>query len=356
MSRTLTCAALAALALAACKGNEAKKSGPAVAKGDNFTITADEFKARLDEQSPFIRARFASLDRKKEFLDNLVKFEVLAAEAKKQGFDKDPDVQTMMKRVMVQKLVQKSFADDTEAAKKIPEADVAAYYDQHKDEYHRPAKARVAQIVVKAPAAGPERAKQEAEAQKLLARVRAEEKRSPAAFATVAREASQDDATKAAGGDLGFRSKDELATQASPQVAEAAFALKDGEVSNLVPTAQGFAIVKRTGWQDALDRPLDSVKPQIAAKLARERHSKDFDDFVKKLREQANVKVDDKALEAVPVAGAPAGGMGAGMGMGMGGPAGSAVPPGHGGAPTPGHAAPGAPNAPAAQPPAPHKP
>jgi peptidyl-prolyl cis-trans isomerase C len=332
------CAAVAALALAACKGGDGKKSGPAVAKADSFTITADDFKARLDEQSPFIRARFASLDRKKEFLDNLVKFEVLAAEAKKQGLDKDPDVQTMMKRVMVQKLVQKSFADDAEAAKKISEADLTAYYDQHKDEYHRPAKVRVAQILVKAPAAGPERAKQEAEAKKILARVRAEEKKSPAGFATVAREASQDDATKPAGGDLGFRSKDELAAQASPQVAEAAFALKDGEVSDLLPTAQGFAIVKRTGWQDPLDRPFDAVKPQIAAKLARERHSKDFDDFVKKLRDDAHVKVDEKALEAIPVAGAAASpGMGGGM---MGG----GMPPVHGGGGMPpGRAAPAAP-------------
>jgi peptidyl-prolyl cis-trans isomerase C len=337
------CAALAALALAACKGGDGKKSGPAVAKGDSFTITADDFKARLDEQSPFIRARFASLDRKKEFLDNLVKFEVLAAEAKKQGLDKDPDVQTMMKRVMVQKLVQKSFADDAEAAKKIPEADLTAYYDQHKDEYHRPAKVRVAQILVKAPAAGPESAKQEAEAKKLLARAHAEEKKSPAGFATVARDASQDDATKAAGGDLGFRSKDELAAATSPQVADAAFALKDGEVSDVLPTAQGFAIVKRSGWQDPLDRPFDVVKAQIAGKLARERRSKDFDDLVKKLRDQAHVTVDEKALEAIPVAGAPSvPGMGGGM-MGGGG-----MPPVRGapGMP-PGHAAPSAP-APAA--------
>ena len=337
MSRTLMCAALAALALTACKGGDGKKSGPAVAKGDSFTITTDDFKARLDEQSPFIRARFASLDRKKEFLDNLVKFEVLAAEAKKQGLDKDPDVQTMMKRVMVQKLVQKSFADDAEAAKKIPEADLTAYYDQHKDEYHRPAKVRVAQILVKAPAAGPERAKQEAEAKKLLARVRTEEKKTPAGFAMVAREASQDDATKPAGGDLGFRSKDELAAQTSPQVAEVAFALKDGEVSDVLPTAQGFAIVKRSGWQDPLDRPFDTVKTQIASKLARERRAKDFDDLVKKLRDQSHVKVDEKALEAIPVAGAPATpGMGGGK-MGCMPPVhgNPGMPPGHGAQPAP---------------------
>src|SRR6266496_867882 len=107
---------LCALAVACQPQKGNKKSGAVVAKGSGFTITADEFKARIDEQSPFIRARYATLDRKKEFLDNLVRFEVLAREAEKQGLAKDPDVQMTMKKIMVQKLVQKNFQDTSGAA------------------------------------------------------------------------------------------------------------------------------------------------------------------------------------------------------------------------------------------------
>jgi peptidyl-prolyl cis-trans isomerase C len=100
-----------AVTLAACGNSGPKKTGPAVATGKDITITADEFKARLDEQSPFIRARYTTLERKKEFLDNLIRFEVLAEEARRQKLDQDPEVQLTLRKIMVQKLVQRSFQD-----------------------------------------------------------------------------------------------------------------------------------------------------------------------------------------------------------------------------------------------------
>ena len=62
------------LFLVAGCGNK-KSNSPVVAKGDGFTITADDFKARIEEQAPFMRARYTTLDKKKEFLENnLVRF------------------------------------------------------------------------------------------------------------------------------------------------------------------------------------------------------------------------------------------------------------------------------------------
>ena len=177
------------LSLAACGGGDggaansggaAAKQGPVVAKGNGVSITADEFKARLDEQSPFVRARFAELEAKKQFLDNLVRFELLANEAKKQGLENDPEVQLMMKRVMVQKLVQKRFSDQ-DTGKDVPEADLQQYYDAHKDEYQRAGRVRLAQIFFDAKEGSPERAAKEAAAKKVLAQLRAEEKKNPAA-------------------------------------------------------------------------------------------------------------------------------------------------------------------------------
>ena len=74
-----------------------------MAQGEGVLITADEVKARLDEQSPFIRQRYQSLERKKEFLDGLVRFELLARAAQQQGLDKDPDVQLAARKMMVQR-------------------------------------------------------------------------------------------------------------------------------------------------------------------------------------------------------------------------------------------------------------
>jgi peptidyl-prolyl cis-trans isomerase C len=294
-----------AFALGACKPTP-KKTGPLVAKGQGIAITADEFKARLDEQSPFLRARYASLDRKKEFLDNLVRFELLSNQAQKQGLDKDPEVQNTLKKIMVQRLVQRSFQEG-DPAKDIAEADARKFYDEHRDDYLKPKRLRLAQILVAAPVEGPERAVKAARAKKLLAQVKAEEKKNSLAFATLAREASDDTATKPGGGDLGFRSREEMETQHGKAFADGAFALKDGEEA-VLESPQGFHVVKVTGRQEELNRTFEQVRAQIQSRLYRDKRSKDFEDYVKRLREEARVTVDEAALEKVAVAaGAPGG-------------------------------------------------
>src|SRR5262245_10892605 len=69
------------------KGQNSGDLKEAVAKIDDVTITVGEFQSRLNQQSPYIRARYTSMERKKEFLDNLVRFEVLAKEAQSKGYD-----------------------------------------------------------------------------------------------------------------------------------------------------------------------------------------------------------------------------------------------------------------------------
>jgi peptidyl-prolyl cis-trans isomerase C len=329
---------LCALAIA-CGQQGPKKTGAPVARGNGILITTDEFKARLDEQSPFIRARYTTIERKKEFLDNLIRQEVLAAEAERQGLDKDPEVRNTLRKIMVQKLVQKRFAPDANAGADVPEAELAKYYEDHKAEYLRPRRVRVHAIVFNAAPGTPDRAKKLALAKKVLQKVKADEKKNPMAFAQAVQESSEDAASKQLAGDLQFRSQEEFEKSYSKALADAAFALKPGELSNVVETPTGLFILKFTGEQPELNRTLDQVKPQIAAKLSRDKKTKEFDEWLKQLRESAKVTVDDKALESVEVAAAP---------QAM--PAMGGMPP-HGGAPV--QMVPQAPAAPAQ--PSPHK-
>ena len=165
---------------------------------------------------------------------------------------------------------------------------------------YRPAIYRIERsVVVKAPASGPERAKKQDAARKALAQLRAEEKKNQLAFVSVAREKSEDEATKGLGGDLNFRSKDELEKLYGKAAADAVFALKDNESSGLVESPQGFLILKVAGRQEAVEKTFEQVKGQISQKLYRERKTKEFDDFVKKLRETAAVKVNEAELEKI---------------------------------------------------------
>jgi peptidyl-prolyl cis-trans isomerase C len=325
MTRALAATGIAVvLALSGCKPTPpgAPKSGPAVAQGDGVVVTAAEFKARLDEQSPFLRQRYQSLDRKKEFLDSLVKFEVLAHAAEKEGLQNDPDVQMTVKKAMVQKLVSKRFAEG-DASKEISDAEVQKFYDEHKDDFVKPARVRVAGVLVAA--TDKDRALKGAQAKKLVAQVKAAGKKDPQAFQALARASSDDVATKASGGDLGFRSQEEFGKQYGPSFAAAAFATKDGE-DVVTETEQGFWIIRVTGRQEGITRTVDQVKPQVQSRLQREKRTKEFDEYVKKLREEAKVVVNEAELEKVVVSAAPAGGPGMPGGMPPGGMPQGAMP------------------------------
>jgi peptidyl-prolyl cis-trans isomerase C len=304
---TLTALCVAALlveAAAGCSRGGGKK-GPAVARGNDITVTSEEFKARLDEQSPFVRARYGTLERKKEFLENLIRFELLAAEARRQNLDKDPEVQATLKRIMVQKLVRQAF--DEKGAGRATESDARQYYDDHKEEFVKPERLRISQIFLKAEKGSPDRARRSAEARKLYARLKASEPKAPLAFANLARDASDDHASKAAGGDLGYRSRDELQKLWGSEVASAAFALKDmGQESSVVESDHGFHLLKLASRQPAMNRSFDEVKAQLVARIGREKRTKDFDAYVKKLRDGAHVEIDDAELQKIAVSAGPA--------------------------------------------------
>ncbi|HET6439349.1 MAG TPA: peptidyl-prolyl cis-trans isomerase [Anaeromyxobacter sp.] len=307
MLRRLALIGLAALSLAAC----GKKSSPAVAKGDGFTITAEDLKARLEEQSPFMRARFNAPEHKKEFLDMLVRDEVLAREAERLGLRNDPEVQRTLRKIMVQKMVQRRFSDPASAVA-VPDADVQKYYDEHSAEFHRPKRVRASLIAWNAPSGSPERAKKLAAAKKALAELQTAEKdkKDPAAFAKLVAADSEEMASKAAGGDIGLKTAEEVEKAYSKELAVAMFALKQGETSGVVETPQGPYIVRVSLVQDELNRTLDQVKPQIVARLSQQQRAKEYEEWMRKLVDSAKVTVDDKALEAVEMPAADASGAG----------------------------------------------
>jgi peptidyl-prolyl cis-trans isomerase C len=318
MVRHIVTLVLAAAVLAGCQPQRGpKKTGPAVARGDGVVVTADEFKARLKEQSPIIRSRFTTLERKKEFLDGLIRFEVLAAEADKQGLMNDPEIQVAVRKLMVQKMVQRYF-QDAGGAKDLPETELRDYYEKNKAEYFRPARVRLAAITFLAPAGSPQRGAKGAAARKAAGEVKAQTAKNPLAFGQLAQKLSEDEASKAIGGDLGFKSREDLVKAYGEPFAAAVFALKDGVVSGVLESTQGLHVIRVAGRQEELNRPFEQVKDQLGAKLFRERKQKEMEAWVKKLKDQARIQVDDAALEKITVDVEP--GAPGQMGGQMGGP------------------------------------
>jgi peptidyl-prolyl cis-trans isomerase C len=109
------------------QGEERKKSDQQVlARIDGQVITAGELQQRLDALDPYSRSRFSAPEQKRKFLENMVRFEVLAREAQSRGYDRDPEVQRALKNQMISTLLQKEL-DDKLKPEDIPAPEVERY-------------------------------------------------------------------------------------------------------------------------------------------------------------------------------------------------------------------------------------
>lgn len=273
-----------------CRGREshaAPKSADVLAQIDDVTISINEFQERINSQTPYVRARYTSLEHKKEFLENLVRFEILAQEARRKGFDRDPEVVRTVKQAMIQKLLKQEF--DRLRIEDISEADVKGYFDGHPDEFNKPAEVRTSLILVK----------DEDTAKKVLGDARSKGLEN-AGFRELVAQYSLDQETKERGGDL--RYFDEKNTELPRELVTAAFKLQNiGDVSPPIKTQKGVAVLKLTGQRKALVRSLDEVRQQIRSKLFRERRQKLMDDYEKALRQKSRVEVHEERLPQVKV-------------------------------------------------------
>jgi peptidyl-prolyl cis-trans isomerase C len=292
-----------ALALAACRKSE--KSGPAVATVGNETITADEMRQRLNETSPFLRARYNTIERKKEFLENMVRNELLAQEAVRQGYDKSPAVRDQMKRAMIQELIKHQL-DAKLTGADIADEDLKKFYEAHIEDFVKPERARVFHILLAARDAK-ERAEAKKRAAALLKDIDAREKKGEInAFQSAAIKESKDALSAPMGGDLRFLSKDELAKAYNAELANAAFDLKNpGDKVGPFDTPAGVELVKLQVKTAPVNRTFEESKDPIRQRMARERRSRDYDDWMKKLRENTKVAINDAELEKIQVEAPP---------------------------------------------------
>lgn len=146
----------------------------------------------------------------------------------------------------------------------INEADLKTYYDQNAS---RLEERRASHILLAVPKGAPaaERDKARARAQELLEQVR----KAPDSFADVARKNSQDPGSAPAGGDLDYFSRGAMAKPFE----DAAFALKKGEISNVVETEFGFHIIRLT---DVKGRTFEQMRPELEADLRKQQAQRKY--------------------------------------------------------------------------------
>jgi peptidyl-prolyl cis-trans isomerase SurA len=273
-------------------------------KGKDLGITGDtDLIKRLDQM------------RKDMKLDTM---EELEKAATAQGIPYEDFKQNMRNQIITQKVI----GEEVGSHLSITKEDLEKFYEEHKSEMEQPESIRLSEILVapKKPAAdaaagkpaqtgaadssaagndsmksqdaaASEAAKQaeaaaalaaaEAKANDLLKQIRA-----GGSFEDVAKKYS-DGPSASQGGDLGVFKRGSLAKELEDKT----FAMKSGEVTDVIRTKQGYVILKVTNHQVAGIPPLKEAEPRIQDALYYQKLQPALRAYLTKLREEAYIDV-----------------------------------------------------------------
>ncbi|WP_409240992.1 peptidylprolyl isomerase [Campylobacter sp. 19-13652] len=197
-------------------------------------------------------------DAKKRVLEDMVNKELFVLDAKAKGIEKDVDfkkqLENLKEGVLVNTYMKKLFDSI-----KVSDSDIKKAYDEHKKEFIQPAQVKARHILVKT----------EKEASEVISKLKGLKGDALVnKFSELAKEKSIDPGSGKQGGELGYFPKDAMV----PEFGNAAFALKDGEITTKpVKTQFGYHVILKEASKASKTASLDEVKPMIERNLKLEK-------------------------------------------------------------------------------------
>jgi peptidyl-prolyl cis-trans isomerase D len=180
---------------------------------------------------------------------------------------------------------------------KIDDAQIKQYYEQNQADFRTPERVRAEYLVLSAEALARQEAPSEEEIKKAYEarasafrveeqrrashilvktkeeadKIAAEVKSSPNRFAELAKKNSQDQGSAEKGGDLGWFGRGMMVKPFE----DAVYEMKQGEV-RVAQSDFGFHVIRLTGVQEGKSRPLDEVRKELTAELARQKGQRKY--------------------------------------------------------------------------------
>ena len=263
----------------------AEEVNPVVGKAGDFVIRQADLERLIASQPPEAQKQLQSEQARAEFVRQLLLTKAVAARAKKEGFDRKPEVKERLSYVIDQYIGSEYLRRVVTADVTVPDEELKKYYNEHEKEFVVPEKIRVRHIFFAADKDATAEAKEKArgKAEKVL-----ELLRKGGDFAKLAGEYSEDTDTAAKGGELGYLSPGKTN---SAEFEKAAFALKSGEVSPIVETPFGYHIIKVEERQEQRTATLDETREYIRNLLKGQLEQKKAQVFLDRLAKDAGVEV-----------------------------------------------------------------
>ncbi|GAK49235.1 PpiC-type peptidyl-prolyl cis-trans isomerase [Candidatus Moduliflexus flocculans] len=278
----------------------------ATVNGEEITVAAltERLHAALNQQEQTAPDEYVLRQLRENTLQELIKQRLIAQQAHKQNITvTDEEFQAYVKQVqeeyngadiqdilkeqgqaypewetsqrealLLDKLVDANMQTMTTVAPQ----EIEQYYERHKDKYDYPAQVRASQILTY----------DENTAKQAL-----QEIRNGASFNEVARKYSEsEDASN--GGDLGFFGRGIM----PPEFDDVVFAMKIGDVSEIIHTQYGYQIFMLTDQRDAYRVTFEDAKPQIEQLLKKQKRMFAMDLWMAELENKATIVLNQRMI------------------------------------------------------------
>lgn len=167
------------------------------------------------------------------------------------------------------------------ATVKVSDAEIEAFYKQNLQQYQTPEEVRASHILFKTE--GKTEADVQAKAAEVLKRAKAGED-----FAALATQYSEDESNSGNGGDLNYFPRGAMVSEFE----NAAFSMKTGDISDLVKTSFGFHIIKKVDHKQATTRPVSEVRNELDDQLKWQKAQAEAEKLAKSLEPQIKSAAD----------------------------------------------------------------
>ena len=282
----LAAAAACIIAITGCgpKGGseatkETKPTGAVLAEVGGTTITVDSFKKEMENLPPYLKPMLETADGKKEMLETMIIRELIIQEAAKAGLENTPAVKEKLEEMKKRLIVEAYLKQKVEEQSKVSDEELQKFYNENKEKFKTGDQVKASHILVK----------DEKQAKDLLAQLKG-----GASFEELAKKFSTDGAA-AKGGDLGWFSKGSMI----PELEKVAFAMKEGQTSDIVKTKFGYHIIKLTGKRAAGARSFEEVKDQIKAAVLPTKQQEVFQKIKDDLKKSGKYSIKEDVLKGL---------------------------------------------------------
>jgi len=233
-------------------------------------------------------------------LEELITGEVLYKEAFRIGLDRRPEIRLQIQQILAQNLLEEKVNKPVRE-RKITDRELQACYNEHIDEFRRPAQVRLADTFISvAPAAASGQRKQKKElAEKVLAEVLAHKDERLGFGKRILK--YSDTPEKYPKGNTGFFDIQGKPVGLDPSLAREAFKLeKVGQVyDHIIKTADGYHIIMLAGRREALHIPFERVKEQLRRRIYRERIALAQNEYIESLKQKCRIKINQDVFDGL---------------------------------------------------------